>query len=100
MNMELVEVIEIRRTRKPGPLLAFADLRVGSLLVRDFRVMQENGSKPYVKAPFTTYKDKTGQLRFRQIIDLPNEVRGQVDNAILNAFFQREMEKRNGHPTP
>lgn len=74
---------------------AFADVQIGGLILKDFRVMQINGGKPYVKAPFTTYKDKTGQLRFRQIIDLPSEVRGQVDNAILHAFYQREKEQNH-----
>ena len=93
--MEPVKVIEIRRTRRPGPLRAFADVRLGNLLVKDFRVMQDNGGQPYVKAPFTTYKDKTGQLKFRQIIDLPREVRGQVDVAILNAYYLREKERQD-----
>ena len=90
--MDEVRVIEIRPTRKPGPLRAFADLKFGNLLVRDFRVMQDNGGRPYVKAPFSTYKNKNSELCFRQIVDLPDEVRGQVDTAILSAFY-REKEK-------
>jgi hypothetical protein len=58
--------------------------------------MQDNGGKPYVKVPFTTYKDRAGELRFRQIIDLPDAVRGQIDVAILNAFYQREKEINDG----
>jgi len=90
--MDEVRIIEIRPTRKPGPLRAFVDVRLGNLLVRDFRVMKGNGSKAYVKGPFATYKDKTGQLRFRQIIDFPDEVRGRIDAAILSAFY-REKEQ-------
>lgn len=92
--MDTVEVVEIRQIRKQGPLRAFVDLKFGDLLVRDFRVMQDNGGRPYVKAPFSSYKNKNGELCFRQIIDLPDEVRGQVDTVILSAFY-REREKRH-----
>lgn len=94
-----VRVISVRLLPEGRPLKAFADVQLWSLILKDFRIMQDNGGKPYVKAPFTTYKDKTGQLRFRQIIDLPAEVRGQVDNAILHAFYQREKEINNGKQT-
>jgi len=94
--MDMVKVIEIRKTRKPGPLRAFVDVRLGNLLVKDFRVMQDNGGRPYVKAPFSTYKNKNGELCFRQIIDFPDEVRGQVDAAILSAFY-REKENHYDH---
>jgi hypothetical protein len=55
-------------------------------------VVKENGKRPYVKVPFTTYKDQTGQLRFRPIVVLPDEVRGEVDLAVLNAY-QGKLEK-------
>jgi hypothetical protein len=55
--MEIVKVIEIRPTRKPGPLKAFADIEIEGLLLRDFRIYQVNG-KPTVRNPFSTYKDQ------------------------------------------
>ena len=94
--MDEVRVIEIRPTRKSGPLRAFVDVKVGDLLVRDFRVMQDYAGRPYVRAPFNTYKNATGELCFRQIVDLPDEVRGRVDTAILSAFY-REKEQHYGH---
>ena len=51
------------------------------------QVMQ-NGGRPYVKAPFQTYKNVSAEIQFRQIIDLPDEVRGQVDTAILSEFYR------------
>jgi DNA-binding cell septation regulator SpoVG len=92
--MEEVKVIEIRPLKDRRPLRAFADVRVGSVVIRDFRVMKENGKRLYVKVPFSTYKDQTGQLRFRPIVVLPDEVRGEIDLAILNAY-QGEMERIN-----
>lgn len=93
MNKE-IEVTEIRLMSPGKPLKAFIDVRIGDFLIRDFRIVQEAGKRPHVKAPFTTYKNPKGQLNFRPIIILPDEVRGEVDLTLLNAF-QREMEKRN-----
>ena len=87
-----INVIEIRPLNDGRPLKAFVDIQLGSVIIRDFRVMKEDGRRLYVKAPISTYKDQTGQLKFRPIIVLPDEVRGEIDLAILNAY-QREMEK-------
>jgi len=92
-----VEVLEIRLANS-DKTKAYVDLKLGDLIIRDFRVMKEDGKRPYVKVPFTTYKDQTGQLKFRPIIILPDEVRGEVDLAVLNAY-QGEVEKQNGKPS-
>jgi len=87
-----IRVVEIRLFTDGRSLKAFVDIQLGSVVLRDFRVMKENGKRLYVKVPFSTYKDQTGQLRFRPIVVLPDEVRGEIDLAILNAY-QGEMEK-------
>ena len=92
-----VKVMQIRPLSDGRPLRAFADVQLGEVVIRDFRVMKENGKRLYVKAPFSTYKDQLGQLKFRPIVVLPDEVRGEIDLAILNAY-QREKERKNGKP--
>ena len=89
-----IQVLDVRILPGDRPLKAFADVRLDEILIRDFRVLQSNG-RPYVKAPFQTYKNTVGEIQFRQIIDLPVEVRGQVDTAILSAFY-REKETIDG----
>ena len=89
-----IQVLDIRILPGDRPLKAFADVRFDEILIRDFRVLQSNG-RPYVKAPFQTYKNTVGEIQFQQIIDLPVEVRGQVDTAILSAFY-REKETIDG----
>jgi len=91
-----IQVLDIRFMQSHKSTLAFCDVRMGELIIRDFRVMQ-NGGRPYVKAPFQTYKNSAGEIQFRQIIDLPVEVRGQVDTAILSAFYR--MKERCGGET-
>jgi len=91
--------LDLRVIESGKSLKAFADVRIGNILIRDFRIVKEDGKRPHVKAPFSTYKDQTGQIKFRPIIDLPDEVRGEVDLAILNAY-RREKDNDNGRPNP
>ena len=93
--MTEIKIIEIRLLNNGSALKAFVDVQIGNLVIRDFRVIKENSQRPYVKVPFSTCKDQAGQLKFRRIVVLPDEMRGEIDLAILNAY-QREMEKRNG----
>ena len=41
--------------------------------------MKENGKRPHVKVPFSTYKDQKGRIKFRPILILPEEVKGEID---------------------
>lgn len=94
-----IEILDLRLIGSGKFLKAFADVKLGDIVIRDFRIMKENGNRPYVKAPFSTYKDQKGRLKYRPIIILPDEVRGEVDLQILNAF-RREKEQINGKPNP
>lgn len=89
-----IEVVSLRLIEpKESGLRGFADIRLDAVTIRDFRIFQRNG-KPYIQAPYTTLK-KDEVLQFHPIIDLPEELRAQVDTAILVAYF-REKERNNG----
>jgi DNA-binding cell septation regulator SpoVG len=88
-----IEIVSLRLIGEGRTLRGFADVKIGDILIRDFRIMQ-NGGRAYVRAPFSTYKNNVGEIQFRQIIDLPDEVRGQVDTLILSTFY-REKEKED-----
>lgn len=82
-----IRILDVRLLPGNKTTRAFIDIRLDDVVIKDFRVIQ-NGGKPHVRVPFTTYKNQNGELCFRQIIDLPDEVRGQVDTAILSAFYR------------
>ena len=94
-----VEILDVRLIQSNKPLKGFADVRLGGITIRDFRVMKEDEKPPHVKVPFSTYKGPDGQLMFRPIIILPDEVRGEVELAILNTY-RREKEQKVGKPIP
>lgn len=89
-----IEVVSLRLVDpKESGLRGFADVKLDTILVRDFRIVQRNG-KPFVEGPHTTFK-KDGQMMFNQIVNFPDELKVRIDTEILMAFF-REKEKTNG----
>jgi DNA-binding cell septation regulator SpoVG len=86
-----IKVLEIRLLQSNKSTRAFADIRLDDIVVRDFRVYQTNG-KPSIRNPFTTYKDVDGNLKFRQLVDLPSNVEAEVHSMILSEYFRRLKE--------
>ena len=88
-----IKVVSVRLVDpKESGLRGFADVKLDTILIRDFRIVQRNG-KPFVEGPHTTFK-KDGQIRFNQIVNFPDELRVEVDTVILSAYFR---EKENIH---
>jgi hypothetical protein len=93
-----MKVVEIRFPSGNKTTKAFCDVRIDDITIRDFRVYQTNG-KPSVKNPFSTYKDQTGTLKFREIISLSPTVQVEVNALILGEYFRRLKEQNNGRET-
>ena len=94
--METVEIIEIRKTRKPGPLRAFVDVRLGNLLVTDFRVFQADGGPARIEVPMVTWRDpESRELRFKPVITLPGELMGRVQTEILSCYYRMMEENKS-----
>jgi len=92
-----IQVLEIRLIDpKESGLRGFADVKLDTILIKDFRIIQRNG-KPFIEGPHTTFK-KNGQMMFNQIVSFPDELKVRVDTAILTAYFrekeQEDAEKR------
>jgi DNA-binding cell septation regulator SpoVG len=100
MNDEKVEVLELRLLNGGKPLKAFCDLEIGDWIVRDFRVVKQNGGRILIDVPQVTWKNQqTGELRFKGILTLPSELKQEIDVAVLRAYWM-EVEKQNGLPQP
>lgn len=86
-----IQILEIRLMKGGRTTRGFADVRMDEITIRDFRIYC-NG-KPSIRTPFSTYKDATGDLKFREIISLPPNVKAEVDALILSEFFRRSREQ-------
>lgn len=91
-----IQFLEMRFMKGEKATRGFADISIGEITIKDFRIYQVNG-KPTVRNPFSTYKDSDGTLKFRETISLPPNVKGEVDALIITEYFRRLKEKTDGH---
>ena len=91
-----IEVIQFRNGNQ-GNLKAFVDIQIGQTLMRDFRVVHVEGQTPWVASPQTSWKDGTGEIKYKSIITFPKELKELVDSMIL-AHYQRETGVQTDDP--
>jgi DNA-binding cell septation regulator SpoVG len=91
-----VQVLEIRLLNGDRPLRAFADIKLDdSIVIREFRVIRENGKRLRVAPPQLSWKGPDGQIQYKTVVTLlADDQKGAVDLAILTAFTG-EVEKLN-----
>jgi DNA-binding cell septation regulator SpoVG len=92
-----IEVLGIRVLDNGKPLKAFVDVQLDNFIIRDWRVIQQNGCKAYVTSPQIVWKG-AGGINFKPIVKMPNELMWQVESAIL-AKYQRQKGEENGRGT-
>jgi hypothetical protein len=93
-----IQILEIRPQNSGRPLRAFVDIAYEGLTIRDFRIVKEDGKPLTVVCPQVSWKDKSGFIKYKTVITLPPELKGEADRLILNAYAQ-EMENHYGNPT-
>jgi DNA-binding cell septation regulator SpoVG len=91
-----IEILTIRLTNTHSSLRAFADIKVGTWIINDWRVWKQNNDRAYVSVPQSSWKDPSGQIKFKPILKIPDEQLEKIQTAILYAYHQ-EMEKKRGN---
>jgi hypothetical protein len=96
--MDEPEIRVLKITRLPGnkSLWGFADIQLDDWIIREWRIIKENSKRPRVASPQTSWKNQDGQIQYKTIVTLPDELKGQIDFAILKRFNE-EMERENGN---
>ncbi len=83
-----ITVLQIRRSPKPGPTLAYADVSVGPVVICGIAVVQNpNGGGIFVGLPFNR-----GQSRKFPVVKIDDPVWKQVQLLILEAW--EELSKQ------
>jgi DNA-binding cell septation regulator SpoVG len=78
---------EIRLATKPGPLKAYADVRIetaeGVLCEQGYAVIQKDGNSPFVGFPC---RQGNTPGKYFAIIEAEGDIRKEIVNAILAAY--------------
>lgn len=98
--MTPIEVVEMKILSGNGDrrLKAFVSVKVGDWALHDWRIIQQPGQRAWVSVPQASWRDESGQVRYRALLSLPGELKQRIDVAILSAW--EEEKNKIGSQTP
>ena len=86
-----IEVTKLKLVEK-GNFKGFADVQVGQIEIRGFRIIQQPGQSAWVSVPQSEYT-KDNEKRYHNIVVLSEDLKQRVDAEILRAWGET---KNNG----
>ena len=85
-----IAVEKIRRVAK-GNLKAFASVHMGGKFrIHSLRIVQQPGQAAWVSLPQSEWTDREGKTRYSPIIELPNNVKEAISEAVLKEWRKTE----------
>jgi len=94
-----VEILNLRPVQNRGNLKAFADIKIGEILIRSFRVVQQPGRRPWVSPPVESWEGDDGQRHYKRLVVLPEDLGEEVSRAILAAWRKGRNRPQGGEKT-
>jgi DNA-binding cell septation regulator SpoVG len=83
-----IEVLAIKPIQNTRNLRAFASVRIGDITIHDLRIIQQEKQKAWVSLPQREYVNSDGQRRFSAVIEVSEELKRVVSDAVLTAWEQ------------
>lgn len=88
-----VRLVELHPVNAQGSLCAFAAVTLsGRLTIRDCRLIQQDGQRPWLSMPTKSWTDqKDGRTKYRPLIDLPEEWQKAIESAVIAAWREYQQ---------
>ncbi len=87
MNVEIIKLTPVGN----GNLKVFVSVDIGGKLkVYSCRIIQQADQRPLVSLPTQEWTDREGKKRYSPIIELPDQVKDAVEDAILK-YWERQQ---------
>ena len=87
-----LRILDIRLQDNGKPFKALVDIKLGELIIRDFRVIQQDGHKAYVTMPQSSWRGPGGRIQYKTLIVMSDELKWKIDSAILAEYQKTEAE--------
>lgn len=91
MTLRRIKILEIRQIDN-GNLKAFVKLKIGEIVFHDFRIIKQPNQRAWVSAPISTWVDETGKTRYKTIVEFPQELKREISEAVLNAYYESQAK--------
>lgn len=94
MNREHdIEIIEIKKVQpNGGDRRGFATVRVGELIIYDWRITQRQGGRAIVRIPQTSWRGSDGKIYYQPLLTIPAETQQRIEVAILAAWDKENTD--------
>ncbi len=93
IEREEVRVTSISPVSDRGALKAFVEIQVGSFLITDCRIIQENGKRLWVSMPVLSYKNEHGTVRYKTLIQISDKnLKNEIAQTVIKAWENNREE--------
>jgi len=80
-------------------LRALADVRIGEIVVHDFRIIQEPSRRAWVSVPQLEYRlHDSGERYYKPLIVIPKELRDRISEIVIAEFERVYRPQGDGVP--
>lgn len=86
-----VELIAVRPIVSNGPIKAFVDIKLGDLVIHEFRIIKRDGQRLQIQTPITSWRGRDGIIRYRSLFSAPAELMQRIEVTILSAW-EKDLE--------
>lgn len=94
-----VEILSIIPMEGRGALRAYVNVRIGPLIINDFRIVKEPNKRAWVSLPVQAWKTEYGTTKYRTIVSIEDEnLKQHITIAILQAW-EKQGDHTNGDST-
>lgn len=86
-DFKAVEVSNLVSVSNRGALRALCSIRLGGLLIKDCRIVQDGTKRPWVSMPQISYKTQDGSMQYRTLVEVTDaQLRRAISEAVLSAW--------------
>jgi len=95
IQLPKIKILNLRTVEGLGNIKAFADIEYQSLIIRDIKVIQQDGQKPYIRFPEVVFIGNDGKKHYKHILIIKNEkLKKNLNKTLLLAYY-KELIKSN-----
>ena len=89
MRIDTISVINVRQFDS-GSLRASADVQLGDILIKGFRVVQQPNQRAWISPPQREWVDENGKKHFAPIVTLSGRLKAEVEAVLLSAWNEEK----------
>jgi DNA-binding cell septation regulator SpoVG len=98
LSEQPIEILALHPMPQNGSRIkGFIDIRLGDLIIREFRVLAEWNGSFKVVPPRISWKGTDGNMRFKTVISFPRDVKDRINALILSRFTAEEKDAERQH---